>query len=297
MAKTTLDQWDADFLKRCNIFDSIRAPCLSFVRQPQWPTLAQFSAQLERKNIFSHNGIKIRPVAQGGKPESFEEHYESRIYLRGELQTRLENWHDFFNAMCWLQFPKTKAALNALHYKNSKTRRLGTNRSPVENALTLFDECGAIIVADDEAIFERIRSHQWKDLFWNNAAWNNASPFGRHVKCYVFGHAMHEKALNPYIGMTAHSLMFKQDREFFQQDDAAQLSDIDQMLAEAWLNTSPANGAPGSSPLSSNNPNNKIETPKDLQAFPLLGVPGWWRGRQDEAFYLNTDYFRSKRRR
>ena len=38
----------------------------------------------------------------------------------------------------------------------------------------------------------------------------------------------------------------------------------------------------------------KIKTTKDLQPFPLLGIPGWWNKKQDEAFYLNDDYFRRK---
>lgn len=287
MAKTTIDEWTAGFFERSGIFDSLRLVSLPFSEQGEWPTLLQLSAEFKKRNIQSRNNMQIQPVAQAGAPEAFSDHYESRIYLKGELQTRLENWHDFFNAMCWLQFPKTKTTLNALHFENSKIRQAGTNRSPLENAITLFDECGAVIVADDEAILDLIRAHEWKELFCDNEFWNDGNSLDKHVQCYVFGHAMHEKALTPYIGMTAHTLMLKQDREFFQQDYLLQLDAIDQIISSAWFNESPCDKPPG----------NGIEAPKDLQAFPLLGVPGWWNKKQDEAFYANAEYFRGKSRR
>ena len=36
--------------------------------------------------------------------------------------------------------------------------------------------------------------------------------------------------------------------------------------------------------------------PKDLQPFPILGMPGWDPANGEEAYYDNTDYFRSGRR-
>jgi len=281
MAKTTIDIWNPHFLEESPIFHSIREVSIPFVQFNQWPTLKQFSTEFIKRNIQSHNHIQIQAVEQGGTPETFDDHYEPRIYLKGELQTRLENWHDFFNAMCWLQFPKIKASLNALHFTSSKTRQAGTNRSPLENAITLFDECGAVIVADDESILELIRNHEWKDLFRNAALWDTKATFGNHVQCYVFGHAMHEKNLAPYLGMTAHAILCKQSSDFFQQDYAEQLKEIDQVISNAWLGELP---------------DTKIESPKDLQPFPLLGVPGWWSQKQDETFYSNDEYFRSKTR-
>jgi hypothetical protein len=31
--------------------------------------------------------------------------------------------------------------------------------------------------------------------------------------------------------------------------------------------------------------------------LPLLGVPGWWAGNEEESFYDNAFYFRTGRRR
>ena len=271
MAKTTIDTWNPEFLKLSPIFDSIHEVSQPFTILDQWPTLEQFSAEFKNRNILSNNNQIILPVAQGDTPEKFDDQYESRIYLKGELQTRLENWHDFFNATAWLQFPKIKSALNSLHYDNSKNRELGTNRSPLENAITLFDECGAVIVTDNEKYLDMIKNHEWKGLFWNNK-----KEFPQHIQCYVFGHAMHEKALAPYLGMTTHTIILIRDSNFFQKNHPEQLQDIDQSIASTWLEK-------------------KIEKTKDLQPFPLLGVPSWWNEKQDDVFYNNKDYFRPLR--
>ena len=276
MAKTTIDTWNPGYLKQSPIFNSISEASLPFTKLNKWPTLEQFSTELKERKVQSQSNIQIQSVEQGYTPEKFDDHYESRIYLKGELQTRLENWHDFFNAMCWLQFPKIKSSLNALHFESSKTRQPGTNRKPLENAIALFDECGAVIVADDELLLDLIRNHEWKELFWDNR-----EEFGKHIQCYVFGHAMHEKSLTPYIGMTAQTLLLKQDGDFFKKKYSEQLKEVDQIISDLWLKK-----------IS----NKRIENPKDLQPFPLLGMPGWWNKQQDESFYLNDEYFRGKSR-
>ncbi|MDH5424770.1 MAG: DUF3025 domain-containing protein [Gammaproteobacteria bacterium] len=270
MARTTIDTWNPEFLLLSPIFDSIQEVAQPFTQLKQWPTLQQFADEFSKRGIQSYNGSPVHPVAQGEAPEKFEDHYESRIYLKGELQTRLDNWHDLFNATAWLQFPKTKSALNALHFENSKTREAGTNRSPLENAITLFDECGAIIVADDEKLLEMIRNHQWKEIFLDNKeAWQ------KHIQCFVFGHAMHEKALTLYLGMTTHCILLKKEDDFFQQDYPAQLEKLDTETANIWIDK-------------------KINKTKDLQPVPILGIPAWYK-QQTEDFYANKDYFRSLR--
>ena len=36
-----------------------------------------------------------------------------RVLPRGEVETRPDNWHDWFNGLVWLTFPRAKAALSA----------------------------------------------------------------------------------------------------------------------------------------------------------------------------------------
>ena len=265
MAKTTIDTWDPDFLARSPIYTTIRAAASDHVKHNQWPTLEELKKQ------FQQNKHPVIPVPQGDKPVLFEDYYEPRIYLRHELQTRAENWHDFFNAMVWLTFKETKSVLNQRHYFAALERLAGSNRSPIENAITLFDECGIIIISDDNELLDLIRQHQWKQLFFDNK-----DKFNQDIFCYVFGHAMYEKALNPYIGMTCQAILIHSD-ELIKSCRKNNLSEIDSYVASFW-----------------NGPT--ITSSSDLQPFPLLGIPGLHKDNKDMSFYDNDDYFRPLRK-
>ena len=38
----------------------------------------------------------------------------------------------------------------------------------------------------------------------------------------------------------------------------------------------------------------RLSSSRDLTAVPLLGIPGWYAGNEDESFYGNTGYFRPR---
>ena len=198
MSDSESDHWDPSFFLSSPLFDPLRPVLKVFKDLGEWPTLDDY------RRAFRQTGLAVVPVPQADRAERFEDHYEPRIYLKGELQTRLENWHDFFNALVWMRFPKTKSVLNELHYFSALQRGEKTNRSQLENAITLFDECGAIVISERKDLLDMIRQHEWKKLFIDNR-----SRFDVDVKCIVFGHAMYEKALNPYIGMTTNTLLIE----------------------------------------------------------------------------------------
>lgn len=202
----------------------------------------------------------INFVPQASKTGEFSDGYEPRIFLRGEVQTRNQNWHDFFNAVVWHRFPKIKRAINALQYELQKSHFPEKSRLPAENMLTLFDENGAIVIARDAELIELIRSHKWHELFWKRR-----KQVVEQLTVVVFGHALYEKAMHPYIGLTAQCLLFTD----------ANVESLDSYVA-AFL------AAKGSA----------LRT-ADLDPLPVLGIPGWWPENQDESFYANAKYFRS----
>lgn len=261
MPRTTIDTWNPDFLDTSPVFEALRPVASAFAYKPGWPSLDDLRNQFKSKNVA------IKPVPQGGKPGCREEKYESRIYLDGELQTRDENWHDFFNALIWLQFPKTKSVLNALHYQASLARPDKTNRGPLENALACFDESGAIIISKRDDLLQMIRDHAWQELFVENRR-----AFGSDIHCLLFGHALYEKALTPYVGMTAQSLLICSHAEL--QND---ITAMDTTVAEIWRQGG-------------------VTNTKDLESFPILGVPGWYSSQPAE-FYADQSYFRPKQTR
>ncbi|HEY9200538.1 MAG TPA: DUF3025 domain-containing protein [Gammaproteobacteria bacterium] len=257
---STQDQWDTGTFSQSPIISQLQNQTQYFQSFQQWPQLSDYQA------LFKQFAMKIRPVAQASEISCFEEQYEPRVFLKQELQTRTENWHDFFNAMVWLKFPHSKQALNQRHYEAASQRATGTNRSTLENRLTQFDECGAIIVASSEKPLQLIRNHQWQTLFIEQA-----SLFKQDIRCIVFGHAIFEKALAPYIGMTCHCLMLADPALLAELEDGRN-EGLDRTIADYWLRQ-PTDGL------------------DRLQPLPLLGIPGYWP-QQDSAFYANEKYFR-----
>lgn len=253
------DIWDNSVFN-FPIISQLKKQTEPFREYAKWPDLRDYQI------IFKQHGLKIIPVSQSTGISCFEDQYEPRVFLKGELQTRTENWHDFFNAMVWLRFPATKKALNTLHYASSIKRAAGSNRSTLENRITQFDECGAVIVSSDCHLLQLIRQHRWQELFVDHR-----DSLDLHLRCMVFGHAIYEKALNPYIGMTCHCLLIE-DEPLLKQIQSGQIEQLDNHLASFWLESLPDN-------------------PEKLDAFPVLGMPGLWPA-QDIAFYSNSNYFR-----
>lgn len=187
--------------------------------------------------------------------------YEERIYQHGLIATRANNWHDFFNAMVWMRFPQIKSALNAVHHQEQNQQQ-SSKRSRRRDWLTLFDESGVIVVAQPE-IKQLMKNHRWQELFVEKKhLWNSGE-----IKVFTFGHALYEKYLQPYIGMTAHAIVIETENENEHQ--------IDSFLSEKILQ-------------------NQLLTEKsDLTPLPLLGIPEWYECQNSE-FYANRSYFRPK---
>lgn len=271
------DTWAPDFFQGAPLFDQIQMPCRFFTMHVTWPDLSDYQSLLHSRVgvVNSGSGARLRFVPQSEKAYSWVDAYEPRIYLHGEIQTRLSNWHDFFQAIIWSTYPRAKIALNDLHFHQIQDRlgkkQVHGTRSPVENALTIFDECGAILAVRNCSIQDLIKSFRWKELFWaqRNLLIEN-------MKCFIFGHALYEKALQPYIGMTAHAIILEVEDAFFTMNEETQQREIDRELAKLLYQAG-------------------IRSPGDLNPFPLLGMPGWWDNDQ-ASFYDNVSYFRPGRR-
>lgn len=270
------DLWQASFQKQSPIFEPIIPYAQKFDTFSTWPVLNHYNDLLQRThcNVTSCAQEKLEFVAQNIKPTSFEDEYEVKIYNTGEIQTRLNNWHDFFQVMTWCRYIETKKIINQLHAQAIISRKKTshtTQRTSLENTLTLFDECGAIIVTSKDSLIQLIKSHSWKQLFINNR-----NSFNHELKCFIFGHALYEKSLNPYIGMTAHCIFLNVDKCFFNEPPSTQSRILDKLLSQYFLM------------------HEDINT-RILQPFPVLGVPGWDKNNINPTYYENKDYFRDKR--
>lgn len=259
------DQWDTSVFHNSPIVSQLGILTQNFDAYKNWPTISEYH------QLFKKYKLDITPVKQATTISSFEDQYEPRVFLKKELQTRTQNWHDFFNALIWLKFPETKRTLNNLHFSQAKNRNKGTNRSMLENRITQFDECGAVIISKSQILLDMIRQHKWQELFIENR-----EAFNSDLHCIVFGHAIFEKALSPYIGMTCHCLLLHEDelqkKPSVENTQGINIEALDLQIAEIWLNKIAHN-------------------PGRFHAFPILGIPGYWPDQKSE-FYENKQYFR-----
>jgi hypothetical protein len=194
------------------------------------------------------------------------EPYERFIFETGAVPTR-DNPHDFFNGLVWLRFPKAKRRLNELQAGEIAHRGVGATRGPLRDALTLFDENGAVLDAPP-ALWSALVARDWHRLFVaERALW-------REARLLVFGHALLEKLAAPRKALTAHVLPAPVPGF---GPSAPSIAPEDEALAAALHATHLAQ--------------------KPFVPLPVLGVPGWWPGNQNFRFYDDSDVFRPPRPR
>ncbi len=270
-------EWDPDFLARSPMFEPLRTHTPGSFNA-QWPGLPALQSLLDRQDppVRVAGGALLRVVPQVSKASRSEVRYEERIHRGGELEVRANDWHDLFNLLVWLTFPQAKAALNARHHAAFESRALTgvTDRGPVEDALTLFDESGVIVAATSRELLDQLRTFAWKELFWRNREEVVAN-----MRFFLFGHALYEKALRPFVGITGRGLCFDVDPGFLRVPPAMQLAEMDARVA-AHIGAT-----------------DRLTATRDLAPVPILGVPGWCAENEVESYYDNTDYFRPRPQR
>jgi hypothetical protein len=198
--------WNPDCLERSPMFEPLRAGAPA--RGAHWPGHGELQHALEARvpPVSNARGMPLRVVPPGPRRGGPAEKYEARIFLEGALPVRPGDWHDYFNVLAWLSFPRTKAALNARHHAELGRQRAAgeRNRGPTQDALTLFDEGGVIAAASDDRLLALLREWRWKELFWERRA-----QLAAHMRFFVFGHALYEKALQPFPGITGRGILLE----------------------------------------------------------------------------------------
>ena len=104
---------------------------------------AALSAEARCRGVATAGGLPVDFVAPDDAGAAA---YEAHIAATGRVPTR-ENAHDLFNALAWLAFPLTKAALNARQAAELARDGVRGSRGPVRDAATLIDESGLLLAA------------------------------------------------------------------------------------------------------------------------------------------------------
>jgi hypothetical protein len=239
------------------------APLRHWLEQlPSAPETAELNELLARHPVLGGAGEPIRfvPPAADGLA------YECRISEQGAVETRPDNWHDFFNALIWLSFPLSKQAITARHV--AAMTPAGAERGQVRDALTHFDECGLVVLSTQPELLDLLRAHRWRELFVDR---RQAVMAG--MRFVIFGHATYERLLNPYRGLTAKAILYTVDDAWLDLAGTALNAAIDQRLAADF-----ASGRHAST--------------RAFQPLPLLGIPGVTPDSEDPAYYDDIRQFR-----
>lgn len=208
--------------------------------------------------LNAHAPAPVRFVPQDAVPEGVP--YERFIFERRECPTR-ENLHDFFNGLVWHRLPLTKARLNELQAAEIAAHGIAGRRGPVRDAITLFDENGALLQAP-EPLWDALLERDWRRLFVDlRPRWSEA-------RVVVVGHALLEKLVAPRKDLTAHVWC-----------EPCALHDLAE--ADAWL-------AARCTP--------QRLAAKPFTPLPLMGIPGWDAGNLNFSFYDDSVVFRPRRR-
>lgn len=246
------------------------APLIEQLPEDHFPTLAQLNRMCDEREVLSGGGVPIEFVPQHAKTD---EPYETRVYARGKVLTRSHNWHDLFNALVWVTFPRSKAAINRHHYREMLARQGEGLRGTPRDVLTLFDEGGVIVASGEPELGALLRGFQWKELFWQRRSDVIAS-----MRFYVFGHSIYEKALQPYKGITAKTVIFDVSARELERPLPQQLATLDARLAKYF-------GEPKA-----------LAATEAYAPLPVLGIPGWTADNEDGRYYDDTQQFRPGRR-
>lgn len=221
-----------------------------------WPSLAQLNALAAQAGLLNARELPLSFEAQTQRRGQRD--YEDGILATGMVPTRTENWHDLLNALTWLALPRTKRTLNAVQCKALDGDN--SRRTPLSDAATLFDESGLVLAGPDASLAEDLRQRRWRRSFVERRGdWGQ-------VNAIVVGHAVLEKLLTPWPGITAKCA-------FLTLPANPHRETVDGALARLWLEGG-------------------IGQPSDLFPMPVLGVPGWWPANDDTAFYDDETVFR-----
>jgi hypothetical protein len=247
------------------------------------PWLAPLCAEGDALEAHLHSSLRS-PVSEGHVAEALNslpaaathpirfvrgdaaphgEAYEAFIGRTFQVPTR-DNLHDLFNGLVWRQFPRSKMRLNALHAQAIGAVGVGAARGPVRDAMTVFDENGALLLAPPAVaakLWGALLARDWHGLLWTHRAlWAQA-------QLVLFGHALMEQLVSPRKPITAHVWVQPFDVMAGVELDAALAADLTAQRLQS----------------------------KPFAPLPVLGVPGWWPANASPGFYDDPWVFRPAR--
>ncbi len=211
--------------------------------------------------------------------------YEPGIFTTGQVPCRTvaggfsnaQEQHDFYNALMWLSFPKSKARLNQLSMaaieavKNGlssrRSNRSESQRGILRDAITVFDESSLLLLCSDIQLVDLLAARRWQTLLVaHRLRWVQSDG----IVPICFGHALLQKLESPFKAITGHCFVISVEAGLQLGDYS--LDRIDNILSD---NLTP-----------------DVLTKKPFLPLPVLGIPKWSPENIEPSFYDDVRVFR-----
>ncbi len=257
---------------------------------PLWPVESRFcwpvaftdgscATQLEAMRTWQHDVVPdlYRTAGKcfefsGVSMKALE--YERHV-AAGGIPTR-DEFHDWFNGLVWLAYPRAKAEINRLHVSDnfSSNSTSGNQRSPLRDAITLWDENGAVLLTSNHSVTAALKNHDWQYLFVQlRAEW------GVSIHPYCFGHGLLDALRNPHKGLCAKVKVVQVEDSAIHAMTTAAKSAHSTRHALDEMSLSIIQG---------------LKSPRDFSPLPVMGIPGWFEENMALGFYDDASVFRKK---
>jgi len=129
-----------------------------------------------------------------------------------------------------------------------------------------------VVGSTDAELSALLRQSRWKELFWSRR-----DDVLQSMRFHVFGHAIYEKALSPYKGVTAKALITQLPTGLPDASLELQLEELDARAALYFTDR------------------RALASTRSLPPLPILGVPGWEVANEREEYYDDASQFRPGR--
>ena len=183
--------------------------------------------------------------------------------------------------------------MNQLQAQDIARQGVAQQRGALRDALTVFDENAVLLQAPD-GLWQALGARDWQNLFVRQRhLWSQ-------VRIDVFGHALLEKLVQPYVAITGHAW-----RVMTAPAPIAPMAGPDALAVSAPMHTHTHTHTQGvvnadavavaDSTLDAwlcEGLHEDLLRRKAFAPLPVLGVPGWWAANQDPTFYGQTQVFR-----
>lgn len=214
--------WVPHFNERSPFFEPFSALGRDLAARPDWPSLDDYTALV--RDAYRRHRLDLPPLkfaASAPRPRrrrptvvTLSDVYDGSIVLNGCVPCVPQSYHDLFNALIFAALPRSKYALHRRQFEALQARvpaprfRMPPTRSREQDALTVFDEGGSVLVV----------SQSFLDSWSTKDEAVLLDPIDDQSRLIVFGHALLEHIFYGRCRIRSCAVILVRDADFATTD-------------------------------------------------------------------------------